>query len=356
MEPKKILWCFYTSLKMKKISKHIIENFVFGNFPEAKYVSGSTDEIHFNTPFDNDNKKRLYVSTSTGKWFDQKAQRGSNGFEFFVSEYFDISRREAVDLLYREYSDDNDVFDEVNESSIIEKEKTVLETPSDVVMFDETDKLGIIGRQAKYYLDSRKISTSGLGYFSDLDSPYANRIFVPFYEDGDLVYFIARSFLEDEKMRYKNPSDLKAGDFVYNIDKIKSDVFIFEGAFDAMSLDFPQVGTCMLSSVLKEEQAKKILSKNPSRIVFVPDKDDKVMTKITILKNLIKSYNRIIDNKKYGQDISFMIYDIPEGYKDFNEYKKDSGNGLIYIEHCKPFNELEIQTEINMLSILRGEV
>lgn len=340
---------------MKKISKHIIENFIFGNFPEAKYVSGSNDEIQFNTPFDNDNKKRLYVSVSTGKWFDQKAQRGSNGFDYFVSEYLDLSRREAVDLLYREYSNDSEIFDEIEESDNIEKEKTILEMPSGVIMFDETDKLGIIGRQAKHYLESRKINISGLGYFSDLDSIYANRIFVPFYENGDLVYFIARSFLKDEVMRYKNPPGLNAGDFVYNIDNIKNDIFIFEGVFDAMSLEFPQVGTCMLSSFLKEEQARKILSKNPLRIVFVPDKDENIKTRITILENLIKSYHRLVDIKKYGQNISFMVYNIPDGYKDFNEYKKDTGNGLIYIEHCKPFSEIEIQTEINMLSILQGE-
>lgn len=327
-----------------------VENFIFGNFPEAEYVSGSNEELHFNTPFDTDNKKRLYVSVETGKWFDQKAQRGGNNFEYFVSEYLDVPAGQAISILLKEYSEENYIQPEQNIEE--EKKKNIivssLEMPYGIKFFDK-DELGFLGKQAKEYLENRKISLNGLGYFSEPSSEYYKRIFVPFYEDGELVYFIARSFLPDETMRYKNPVGINAGNFVFNLDNIKEDVFVFEGVFDALSLDFPQVGTAMLSSVMKDEQARKIVQKNPRNIILVPDKDKKSKTKATTLGNLIKTRNKLLENKRYKQDFNIFIYNIPGEYKDFNQYKKETGNGIIHLQECKIFNEMEILMEIALL-------
>lgn len=327
-----------------------VENFIFGNFPEAEYVSGSNEELHFNTPFDTDNKKRLYVSVETGKWFDQKAQRGGNNFEYFVSEYLDVPVGQAISILLKEYSEENYIQPEQNIEE--EKKKNIivssLEMPDGVKFFD-SDDLGFIGLQAKEYLEGRKISLNGLGYFSDIKSEYYKRIFVPFYENGELVYFIARSIVPDDPMRYKNPVGVNAGNYVFNLDNIKEDVFIFEGVFDAMSLDFPQVGTAMLSSFIKDEQARKIVQKNPRNIILVPDKDEKSKTRATILGNLIKTKNKLLENKRYKQNINFFIYNIPDGYKDFNAYKQATGSGIIHLHECKIFNEMEILMEIASL-------
>jgi hypothetical protein len=333
-----------------KFNRLTVENFVFGNFPEAEYVSGSKEELHFNTPFDTDKKKRLYVSTDTGKWFDQKAQRGGNNFEYFVAEYLEIPVGEAIKVLLQEYSDDNYIQPEQDEKVEEKKKSTtqVLEMPKGVKFFD-SDELGFVGLQAKRYLEDRKISLSGLGYFSDIKSEYYKRIFVPFYENGELVYFIARSIIADDPMRYKNPIEINAGDYVFNIDNLREDVFIFEGVFDALSLDFPQVGTAMLSSFIKDEQAKKIVQKNPRNIILVPDKDKKTKTRATILGNLIKTKNKLLEHKRYKQNFNFFIYNIPEGYKDFNDYKKETGNGIIHLHECEVFNEMEILMEIASL-------
>lgn len=334
-------------MNKRRFSRQTIENFIFGNFPEAEYVSGNPEEVHFNTPFDNDNRKRLYVSVESGKWFDQKAQKGGNRFEYFVSEYLDITVGEAIRLLLEEYSDGAEMVQEVRK---VEEKKDVesIDIPEGVKFFSE-EELGFIGRQAKAYLEDRKISTDGLGYFSNDGNEYQKRIFIPFYEGKELVYFIARSFVSDEIMKYKNPPALRAGDYVYNLDKLTSDVFIFEGVFDALSLDFPQVGTAMLSSVIKDEQARKIVEKEPRNIILIPDKDDKIKTKITILENLIKTKDKLLKFKKYKKDFNLFIFDIPGEYKDFNEYKKATGSGTIPLHECKIFNEMEILMELALL-------
>jgi hypothetical protein len=61
----------------------------------------------------------------------------------------------------------------------------------------------------------------------------------------------------------------------------------------------------MLSSVIKEEQAKKN-GKNPKKIILVPDKDKKIKTRITILENLLKTYDKLIKYKKYKQNFHFL--------------------------------------------------
>jgi hypothetical protein len=335
-----------------RFSKEVIENFVFGNFPEAKYVSGDSGEIHFNTPFDTDKKRRLYVSSDTGKWFDQKAQRGGNKFEFFVSEYLDVSVKEAVSILLGEYGD-GESYVPVKKEEVKKVKKKKIEIPKGVKMFNSGEDLGYVGNMALEYLNSRKISPEGLGYISSDDAILDKRIFIPFYEEEELVYYIARSFLPDEKLRYKNPSGFSAGDFVFNLDKIIDEVFIFEGVFDALSLGFPQVGTAMLSSVIKDEQARKILSKNPRRIILVPDKDEKIKVRITILDSLIKTAEKLLENKKYKQDFTILVYDLPEGYKDFNEYKMSTGIGNIPLDECKVFNKTTKMMELADLRMRR---
>ncbi len=340
---------------MSRINRQTIENFIFGNFPEAEYVSGNDKELHFNSPFVNDGKKRLYVSVDTGRWFDQKEQRGGNKFENFVAEYLGVSSKEAIETLRKDYSS-GDVFDYIEQPTeeTPKKEAIHLDIPEDVIFFGEVEELDCFGKQALEYIENRKINPNGLGYFSTIKGGFWKRVFVPFYENGKLVYFIARSFDENEPMRYKNPPDMNASSSVFNYDKIYDDVFIFEGVFDALSLDFPQVGTAMLSSVIKEEQAKKIMEKNPKKIILVPDKDKKIKTRITILENLLKTYDKLIKYKKYKQNVSFFMYTVPDGYKDFNEYKKATGKGNISFEECKEFKKDDIIMEINILNIQKG--
>ena len=333
-----------------RFNKGTIENFIFGNFPEAKYVSGKNGEIHFNTPFDSDNKKRLYVSSDTGKWFDQKAQRGGNKFEYFVAEYLEIPVGEAISILLKEYRDDN-----YEPPITVEEKKEIakiepLSIPEGVKFFDDGN-LGFVGEMAYSYLLERKINPSGLGYISSDNPRIDKRIFIPFYENDVLVYYIARTFVKDEEFRYVNPKDLSAGDFVLNYDKITDEVFIFEGAFDALSLEFPQIGTAMLSTSLKEGQAKKILSRDPSRIIIVPDKDTKPKVRATTLKSLISTKNKLFENKKYKQSFSLFIYNLPDGYKDFNQYKMATGVGSISIDECKVFNEMEVMAELINLEL-----
>ena len=317
-----------------KIPESIIVSFIEANFPEAKETSSG--ELHFNTPFEKDGKLRLYVNPENGRFFDQKRQVGGD-FSSFVAEYLNVPYVEVAMILIKEYS--NRTNEEIDFKEVVEVEKE-LELPEGLHFFHEK-KLGIIGRKAKRYLENRGIDPSGLGYIFKNNSDFNKRIFVPFYENGKMVYFIARAF-DDNPFRYKNPDGFNASEVVYNIDNIEDEVFIFEGVFDALSLK-SQIATCMLSNSLKREQAIKILDKMPNRITFVLDNDEDPKTRSIIERSLNKNIKLLMEHKSPSLQLDIFIYRPPEEYKDFNEYSVATGTGFINYKDCEKYNPRSVK-------------
>jgi hypothetical protein len=207
-----------------------------------------------------------------------------------------------------------------------------LDLPEGVTFFSET-KESFMRNRAYNYLKKRKISDkviNELGYIYEPGSEYNKMIFIPFYEDKKLVYFITRDFSEKEgAKRYNNPRGISSKHFVYNLDKIEYNgtVFIFEGVFDAISLK-KQVGTATLTDTLSIPQAIKILNKAPKNIVFVPDNDEAGR------KSLNRNIKLMLRRCPPSLDLNIYIYYL-ENCKDFNE----SGKDKIFLEDCELFNE-----------------
>jgi len=323
-----------------EIPESIIVSFVEAHFPEAKITESG--EYHFNSPFEKDKKLRLYVNPEKGTFFDQKRQVGGS-FSSFVAEYLEVPFVEVASILIREYSSFSE--DKISLKEIVEVKKEI-ELPDGLVFFDE--KLtGIIRNRAAKYLKKRKISTSGLGYIYKNNSEFNNRIFVPFYEEGKMVYFIARAF-DKSKLRYKNPKNISAGSVVFNIDKIENEVFIFEGVFDALSLS-SQVSTCMLSNSLKQEQALKILDRMPEKITFVLDNDKDPDVRRIIEKSLNKNIKLLMKYKPASLNLKIYIYRPPEEYKDFNEYKIATGIDYIDYKDCNLYNPHSVKKIVDSI-------
>ena len=329
------------------MNKETIKNFLDEYFPG--YEKNGHEYI-FSSPFFADRGKRLYVNCDSGKWYDFHEGIGGN-FPSFVAQFLEISYSDACNLLESDFT--NAVVKDIDLRDLIavinseqpdeeeEEEHDVLDVHP--IMFDEVDELDDDGEEAIRYLHQRRISPNGLGYFKRNDPEYSGRIFIPFYENGELVYFLARSYTGSE-LRYKNPPGLST-DVIFNYDNIDDTVFIFEGALDALSLDnYP--GTAILSNRMREGQAKKLMGiQSIKNIVFVPDKDAEVETHKLILENMIKNYMLLNKYKRMSRKVNFFIYDIPE-YKDFNEYKQKTGNGTVELSECKKFDKNKVMFEI----------
>ena len=206
-----------------------------------------------------------------------------------------------------------------------------LEIPKGLYFFSNSK--GFIRDRAYNYLKKRRIPDkiiSDLGYIYEPNSKFNNRIFIPFYEEEKLVYFIARDFTEKHPLKYLTPKGIDNNNFVYNIDKIKDEVFIFEGVFDSIMLH-PQIGTAMLTNTLGVEQAKKILDKAPSRVIFVPDNDKAGE------RTLNRNIKLFMKYKPPSLNIEIYIFNV-KGVKDFGELKQN----VINLRDCRKYNKFDL--------------
>ena len=141
------------------------------------------------------------------------------------------------------------------------------------------------------YLRGRGISRSDvlywkIGYCADGD--YKDRIIIPSFDlDGDVNYFIARSF-GDDWMKYKNPPAQK--DIVFNelmIDWEKP-ITLVEGAFDAIKAGTNSIP--ILGSTLRESSKlfQTIIDNNP--VVYIALDADAERKAYKIISSLLQ-YN-----------------------------------------------------------------
>jgi len=317
-----------------KIPETIIKSFLADNFDAVKETSSG--EFRVNSPFAQDNKFHMYINPEKGVVHDFKSDYGKD-FISFVSDYLQISKREVIPFLLRNYGVGKGL-ENFAITDYIEK-SVELTLPDGLHFFSETKK-GIIRNQAYNYLKNRKIpeeTIEDFGYIYEPGSEYNKMIFIPFYEEGKLVYYLTRDFTGTNFLRYNNPKGLNSKQFVYNIDKIEDTVFIFEGVFDAIMLK-EQVGTAMLSADLGKQQAIKILSKAPSTIMFVPDNDE--AGKNTLEKNI----KLILKYKPPSLKLKILIYYLQD-VKDFGETGKD----FIDINDCIEWNPNTIENIIKKI-------
>jgi len=313
-----------------KIPENIIKFFLSDNFGDVKETS--TGELRINTPFADDRKFHMYINPEKGVVHDFKTGYGSD-FVGFVSEYLQISRNNVVSHLVKNYSGRQDGFSVMD---YVEK-STDLILPDKLWWFSSGK--GVMRKRAFNYLKNRGIPgnvINQLGYIFDPwnESEYDKTIFIPFYENGVLVYFSCRDFTNKNPKRYINPHDVNSKKFVYNIDNIEDTVFIFEGVLDALMLE-KQVGTAMLSADLGKEQAIKIHDKAPKNVIFVPDNDE--TGKSTLEKNI----NLFLKYKPPSSNIDLMVYEIRGDAKDFGE----TGKHHISLNECRKWNKWRIGVE-----------
>jgi DNA primase len=200
----------------------IVKEFL-GSFYKSK------DEFLFHCPKCKHHKKKLSLN------FDK------NVFKCWICDYVgkDIGR-----LIYSYGNSDTKSqwrtltgvvdFSEVDEA---EDEKIVVKLPEEFISLTskQVNPLSIMVRQ---YLKSRGLTRDDLvwwkmGYCPD--GEYGKRIIIPSFDiNGEVNYFIARSYTSGDWQRYKNPPAER--DFIFNelyLDWNK-DITIVEGVFDAI--------------------------------------------------------------------------------------------------------------------------
>jgi hypothetical protein len=187
--------------------------------------------------------------------------------------------------------------------------------PEDFIPFKDASmglKMTPYYKQAYNYINKRNITDLMLQIYNIgfcYKGIYENRIIIPSYdEDNRINYFIARSYSNNTRMKYKNPEAQKEI-IIFNEKLINWDetIYIVEGAFDSIFIPnaIPMLGKFMSDHLFKKlyDNAKKIV------IVLDPDAWD----------DAERLYHRINCGKLMGKVWIVKL----EGDKDIADLKGD---------------------------------
>lgn len=163
---------------------------------------------------------------------------------------------------------------------------------------------------ADEYLQSRGLSLADHRWFLSSHKDYRDRIIIPYYKDGKVIYWDARSFDDNAKKRYINPTTPKEP-ILFNYEELDRNIdkplFVMEGAFDAISIG----GMAMAGSKLYKQRIEAF-KKSRRRKIFVIDKKDKNNN----------GYKLGLDALNHDWEISFTTPDNMDVNKSVAKYGK----------------------------------
>jgi DNA primase len=174
-----------------------------------------------------------------------------------------------------------------------EKKKKALRLPESFTLFKDSSPVYPVRRQALNYLKSRGITDEmidkfGIGFCDKGD--HAGRIIIPSYStNGELNYYIARSWNPMSRAKYKNPEAEKDKIIFWEslIDWNK-DIYLVEGAFDGLFLDNP---IPMLGKHMSELLFDTIYQKAKGNVIICLDGD--------AWNNAVKLYHELNGGELY---------------------------------------------------------
>jgi DNA primase len=261
-------------------------------------------------PFCNHHKKKLQVNLDTQRWHCWVCDSKGRSIQSLL-------RKLNVDI--RDLNRLKDIYGE-DDYTLVEKDEYVakLQLPSEFKQLHFKPKgFNPEYNQALNYLKERGITQAdivkyNIGYC--LEGLYFGRIIVPSYdENGDLNYFVARSYYKEERMKYKNPPVNRDVIVFDNQINWNEPITLCEGVFDSFSIKrncIPLLGKFLLSKL-----KNKIIEKGVKEVTIMLDSDaiaDSTKHTDYFLKNGIKVRNIIPTDKDAGE----------MGFKKVNELLK----------------------------------
>ena len=269
------------------------------------------NELAFYCPFCNHHKQKLQVNTETQKWHCWNCNSGGKKLTSLLRK-LDVDRK-IISIIREIYGDTNWTPQQDDAET-----KVFIQLPKEFISLSEEPKgFNPEYKHAMFYLTHRGISMKeiikyNIGYCKD--GLYARRVIIPSYDlNGQLNYFVSRSYYSEEKMKYKNPPISK------NIIAFESQVnwnepiILCEGVFDAITIKrnaIPLLGK-FPSKILVE----KIFMSGVSDIIISLDND--------AINEALKAAEYF---RKQGINVKMMYMEDKDaseiGYKKFYEQLK----------------------------------
>ena len=192
-----------------------------------------------------------------------------------------------------------------------ERQYKVLKLPNEYKKFSEVSKIYPPRAQAYNYLKRRGVTDEIIEKYDigfAIDGDYAGRIIVPSYDmDGFLNYFVARSWNQYAKLKYKNPEAPKEL-LIFNESRInwKEDIWIVEGVFDSF---FVPNSIPLLGKFVSDKLWETLYDRAKGRIKICLDPD--------AWEDAKNVYYKLSGGKLYGR---VDIVKLPDG-KDLGDLR-----------------------------------
>jgi DNA primase len=257
-------------------------------FDKEKQHYESKGQIAFNCPVcDEDRNKgnleinyyeHVFKCWSCGDVNDMKGHLGK-----LIDQYGNKKQKKVYSIFKPE------------ETKVKEVKKPKLRLPEGYTKFKDSSSVYPIRRQAYSYINKRGITDDiieryGMG-FCDKGS-HAGRIIVPSYDkNGELNYYIARSWDPNSRAKYKNPEAAKDEIiFFESIINWNKDIHLCEGVFDAI---FLPNSIAMLGKHMSELLLNTLYEKANGNIIICLDSD--------AWNDAVKLYHNLNGGRLYGK-------------------------------------------------------
>ena len=263
----------------------------------GKSRSGSKDNHAFFCPFCNHHKQKLEIDLTSQHWHCWVCNaKGRKLVHLFAKLHVERSKiQQLLSIL--------DEFDYRPRRT--ETQSKAVNLPPEYKPLWKIEKSPEY-RNAAAYLKSRGITIFDIlryriGYCAN--GEYAGKIIIPSYDhEGQLNYFVGRSYYEHDSYKHKNPQiskDIVGFDLMINW---KLPIILVEGAFDAITIKrnaIPLFGK-IISSALKQ----KIVNNQVKEIYVCLDQDAK---------------KQAIDTAEYFMNNGIDVYFVDMQDKDPNQ-------------------------------------
>ena len=257
----------YLWIVLKSTDKNIVVSTLSNALGSYSNLRGN--ELAFYCPFCNHHKQKLQVNTETQKWHCWTCNSGGKKLTSLLKR-LDVDRK-TISIIREIYGDSH--YNPQNED---EGTKVYIQLPKEFISLNEEPKgFNPEYKNAIYYLNERGITQKeivkyNIGYCKD--GLYSRRVIIPSYDiNGQLNYFVSRSYYLEEKMKYKNPPISK------NIICLESQVnwnepiILCEGVFDAITIKRNAIP--LLGKFPSKLLVEKIFMSGVSDIIISLDND-----------------------------------------------------------------------------------
>jgi len=148
-----------------------------------------------------------------------------------------------------------------------------VQLPEGVIRVDGVNCPSELSNPIAKYLEGRRLSIHDYPFFASLtNKKFARRVIIPYYRQGKIIYWQARS-IDNANPRYLNCEVSKSA-VLFNSDELFRNrglpLFVCEGVFDALHLG----GIGLLGSTLSDAKIE-LLQKTERELIFVIDQDIK---------------------------------------------------------------------------------